>query len=59
MGRLLFIADWGLSENSSTTLDHIIHSAENSTNPPIIHYVGDFCYAGISRVLPPWYLTHC
>lgn len=49
--RLLFIADWGLSHNLSTTLDHILQSAENNTNPPLVHYVGDFCYAGMSRNL--------
>lgn len=49
--RLLFIADWGLSENSSTTLDHILQSAQNSTNPPLVHYVGDFCYAGAESPL--------
>lgn len=44
--RLLLIADWGLSHNSSTTLDHILQSAQDSANPPVVLYIGDFAYAG-------------
>ncbi|BDA44108.1 Purple acid phosphatase 15 [Coccomyxa sp. Obi] len=43
--RLLLIADWGMSHNSSTTLDHIVASALNSTNPPLVLYAADYSYA--------------
>lgn len=39
-------ADWGMSHNSSTTLDHIVASALNSTNPPLVLYAADYTYAG-------------
>jgi hypothetical protein len=40
-------ADWGLSANSSTTLDHIVQSALNSTSPPLVLYAADYSYAGV------------
>ncbi|CAK0783284.1 hypothetical protein CVIRNUC_006483 [Coccomyxa viridis] len=43
--RLLLIADWGLSYNSSTTLDHILNSAQQATSPPAVLYIADFSYA--------------
>ncbi|KAK9915866.1 hypothetical protein WJX75_005427 [Coccomyxa subellipsoidea] len=43
--RLLLRADWGLSANSSTTLDHIVQSALNSTSPPLVLYAADYSYA--------------
>ncbi|CAL5218603.1 g300 [Coccomyxa viridis] len=43
--RLILLADWGLSHNSSTTLDHAVKSALQSTSPPCILYIADFCYA--------------
>ncbi|CAK0736397.1 hypothetical protein CVIRNUC_000740 [Coccomyxa viridis] len=43
--RLLLIADWGLSHNSSSTLDHILKSAQQATSPPCVLYIADFSYA--------------
>ncbi|EIE25875.1 Metallo-dependent phosphatase [Coccomyxa subellipsoidea C-169] len=37
--------NWGLSANSSTTLDHIVQSALNSTSPPLVIYAADYSYA--------------
>jgi len=45
--QLVCHADWGLSHNSSTTLDHIVQSALNSTSPPLVLYAADYSYAGI------------
>ena len=44
--RFLLIADWGLSQNSSVTLQHILQSAANTTTAPAVLYIADFCYAG-------------
>ena len=44
--RFLLIADWGLSQNSSVTLQHILQSAANTTSAPAVLYIADFCYAG-------------
>ena len=44
--RFLLIADWGLSQNSSVTLQHILQSAFNTTTAPVVLYIADFCYAG-------------
>lgn len=44
--RFLLIADWGLSQNSSVTLQHILLSAANTTTAPAVLYIADFCYAG-------------
>ena len=30
------MADWGLTANSSTTLQHAIYSADQSSTPPIV-----------------------
>ena len=46
--RFLLIADWGLSQNSSVTLQHILLSAANTTSAPAVLYIADFCYAGQS-----------
>ena len=46
--RFLLIADWGLSQNSSVTLQHILMSAANTTSAPAVLYIADFCYAGQS-----------
>ncbi|KAK9797409.1 hypothetical protein WJX73_007209 [Symbiochloris irregularis] len=43
--RIAFLADWGYSYNSSSTLDHVIESLSNTANPPAIFYIADFCYA--------------
>ncbi|DBA94256.1 TPA: hypothetical protein ACH3X1_001874 [Trebouxia sp. C0004] len=43
--RFLLIADWGLSQNSSVTLQHILQSAANTTTAPAVLYIADFCYA--------------
>lgn len=43
--RFLLIADWGLSQNSSVTLQHILLSAANTTTAPAVLYIADFCYA--------------
>jgi len=37
--RLLLLA-------GSSTLDHIVKSALESTSPPCVLYIADFCYAG-------------
>ena len=44
--RLLLVADWGLSHNSSVTLQHLLQSAANTTTAPAVLYIADFCYAG-------------
>lgn len=44
--RLLLVADWGLSQNSSVTLQHLLQSAANTTTAPAVLYIADFCYAG-------------
>ena len=44
--RLLLIADWGLSYNSSSTLDHALASARNASGPASVLFVGDYSYAG-------------
>ena len=49
--RLLLIADWGLSYNSSSTLDHALASAKNASGPAIVLFVGDYSYAGVQRSL--------
>lgn len=46
--RFLLVADWGLSHNSSVTLQHLLLSAANTTTPPVVLYIADFCYAGQS-----------
>ncbi|KAL3151843.1 hypothetical protein ABBQ38_012808 [Trebouxia sp. C0009 RCD-2024] len=43
--RFLLVADWGLSHNSSVTLQHLLLSAANTTTPPVVLYIADFCYA--------------
>ena len=50
--RLLALADWGLSANSSTTLDHVLASARNVTTPTSVLFIGDYSYAGAPRRLP-------
>ena len=36
----------GLTQNSSSTLMHIVQSSEGTVNPPVAVLVGDHCYAG-------------
>ncbi|KAK9824390.1 hypothetical protein WJX72_009944 [[Myrmecia] bisecta] len=43
--RFATIADWGMSQNASSTLDHIIATTANSSSPPMIFYIADFVYA--------------
>ncbi|KAK9830772.1 hypothetical protein WJX74_006451 [Apatococcus lobatus] len=43
--RIIAIADWGLSSNSSSTLDHVLDSVASSTSPPLVNYIADFVYA--------------
>ncbi|KAK9826440.1 hypothetical protein WJX81_005915 [Elliptochloris bilobata] len=43
--RLLLLADWGLSYNSSSTLDHVLASAKNATSPVSVLFIGDYSYA--------------
>ncbi|KAK9854186.1 hypothetical protein WJX84_001590 [Apatococcus fuscideae] len=43
--RIIAIADWGLSSNSSSTLDHVLQSVASSPSPPYINYIADFVYA--------------
>ena len=52
--RLLLLADWGMSYNSSTTLDHALASARNSTSPVNVLYIGDYSYAGAGRAAWCW-----
>ena len=33
---------------ASTTLDHILNSAQQATSPPAVLYIADFTYAGAS-----------
>jgi hypothetical protein len=43
---IILLADWGLSENSSSTLTHALATANASAgHSPVIYYVGDFVYA--------------
>ena len=51
--RLLLVADWGLSQNSSVTLQHLLQSAANTTTAAAVLYIADFCYAGQSFLLAP------
>ena len=44
--RFILLADWGLSQNSSVTLQHALASAANTTTAPAVLYIADFCYAG-------------
>ena len=37
--RVGFIADWGYSTNSSSTLQHVINSLTDQINPPVIFYI--------------------
>lgn len=43
--RIIAIADWGLSSNSTTTLTHILTSVANVSGKAVVQYIGDFCYA--------------
>ncbi len=36
----------------SSTLDHIVKSALESTSPPCVLYIADFCYAGKAAPKP-------
>lgn len=42
------MADWGLSQNSSVTLQHALQSAANTSTAAAVLYIADFCYAGKS-----------
>lgn len=52
--RFILLADWGLSQNSSVTLQHALQSAANTSAPAVL-YIADFCYAG-ERLLIHWSL---
>jgi hypothetical protein len=43
--RIIAVADWGLSSNSSSTLAHILASINAVNGSAIGQYIGDFCYA--------------
>lgn len=45
--RIIALADWGLSHNSTVTRDHALASAAEVSGGPgaMIHYIADFCYA--------------
>lgn len=40
--RVIALADWGLSHNSTVTRDHAVASAAAAPNA-MVHYIADFC----------------
>jgi len=44
--RIITLADWGLSHNSTVTRDHVLQSAYSaSPGAVVVHYIADFSYA--------------
>ena len=41
------MADWGMSANATSTLQHALVSASApNVGPPVLYYIADYCYAG-------------
>lgn len=41
--RIITLADWGLSHNSTVTRDHVLQSAYSaSPGAVVVHYIADF-----------------
>ncbi len=45
--RIIAMADWGMSANATSTLQHALVSASApNVGPPVLYYIADYCYAG-------------
>eukprot|EP00891_Asterochloris_glomerata_P009395 jgi/Astpho2/9395/Aster-01660 len=44
--RIIAMADWGMSANATSTLQHALVSASApNVGPPVLYYIADYCYA--------------
>lgn len=43
--RIIALADWGLSHNSTVTRDHAVQSAYSGAPGAVVQYIADFSYA--------------
>ena len=50
--RIIAMADWGMSANATSTLQHALVSASApNVGPPVLYYIADYCYAGEALAL--------